>query len=65
IAVFSRPGSERAADEAPAAKEFAPFRREGEAARALAEAAPPAWAFHAETANPLSSTALRRKATES
>ena len=41
--------------------EFAAFRLVGEAAAALAEAEPPAWAFFDDTANPLSSTALRAR----
>lgn len=61
IAVFSRPGHEKAAEESPAAKEFAAFRLEGTAARDLAGAEPPAWAYFSETANPLSSTRLRAR----
>lgn len=61
IAVFARPGHDKAAEESPAAKEFALFRLEGESARSLAEAEPPAWGFFTETANPVSSTLLRAR----
>lgn len=61
IAVFSRPGYETAAEDSVAAKEFALFRLEGDAARSLAEAEPPAWAYFSETANPQSSTLLRAR----
>lgn len=60
LAIFNRPGHEHAAEDSPAAREFAAFRREGASARALAEAEPPAWAFFDKPAIPLSSTQLRR-----
>lgn len=60
VAIFNRPGHEHAAEDSPAAREFAAFRREGASARALAEAEPPAWAFFDKPAIPLSSTQLRR-----
>ncbi len=59
VAVFNRPGFQEAALASAAATEFAPFRLEAAAARALADAEPPAWAFYGATASPLSSTALR------
>lgn len=60
MAVFSRPGYETAAETSEAGREFALFRLpESEGAR-LPDADPPAWAFHSATANPMSSTALRR-----
>lgn len=61
IAVFNRPGHETAPEASVAAKEFAAFRREGEEARALADAEPPAWAFFSQTANPASATDLRAR----
>lgn len=60
IAVFRRPGYDDAADASPAAREFLPFRVDERNAADLALAEPPAWAFCTSTANPLSSTALRR-----
>lgn len=61
IAVFNRPGHETAAEESPAAREFAAFRLEGAGAVTLVDAEPPAWAFFADTANPASSTRLRAR----
>jgi len=61
VAVFSRPGHEKAAEECPAAQEFAAFRLDGPPAAALAEAEPPAWSYFPGTANPLSSTRLRAR----
>ena len=59
IAVFSRPGHERADEEAPAAKELAIFRFSEAQAHLLAGTEPPAWTYVTSTANPQSSTALR------
>jgi nicotinate-nucleotide adenylyltransferase len=61
IAVFSRPGHENAAEQSPAAMEFAAFRLAGPAARRLADAEPPAWAYFSGPANPISSTRLRAR----
>ena len=59
IAVFNRPGSETAPEEAEAAQEFSRFRVETEKAATILSEEPPAWTFIAATSNPLSSTALR------
>jgi nicotinate-nucleotide adenylyltransferase len=62
MAVFNRPGSETAPEDSVAGKELSAFRLQGEAARGLADAEPPAWAFFPATKNPASATALRAKA---
>jgi len=62
IAVFARPGYDEEALQSEAAKEFAHFRLAGEAPR-LADAEPPAWMFFEESANPASSTEIRRRTT--
>jgi nicotinate-nucleotide adenylyltransferase len=59
VAVFSRPGYEAAALQSEAARAFAAFRHDESTARALCDEEPPAWVFFPQTANPLSSTALR------
>lgn len=59
IAVFNRPGYEKAPAESVAAREFAAFRLDGRRAARLADAEPPAWAFFPDTANPESATRLR------
>ena len=59
VAVFSRPGSETAAEESVAAKELSAFRVETGEAASMLQREPPVWAFFSSTANPLSSTQLR------
>ncbi|MEQ8934851.1 MAG: nicotinic acid mononucleotide adenylyltransferase, partial [Amphiplicatus sp.] len=58
--VFSRPGFETAAETSEAGKELALFRLDESEGGRLAEADPPAWAFYSATANPMSSTELRK-----
>ncbi|MEQ1930862.1 MAG: nicotinate-nucleotide adenylyltransferase [Parvularculaceae bacterium] len=65
IAVFARPGYEAAAAESEAAREFSAFRADDAEALSLARAEPPAWTLFSETANPASSTELRRSASKS
>lgn len=60
IAVFARPGWNEAALRSEAAAEFTHFRLEG-GAQALPGAEPPAWMFIDDTANPISSTQIRRR----
>lgn len=60
IAAFKRPGFEDAAETSPAAREFAPFRVDERNAKELPLSEPPAWTFCTSTANPASSTALRK-----
>lgn len=62
IAVFARPGFERAATESEAAQAFATFRLDDGAISRLAGAEPPAWGYFGDTRNPASSTELRRLA---
>ncbi|MEL7487957.1 MAG: nicotinate-nucleotide adenylyltransferase [Pseudomonadota bacterium] len=62
IAVFNRPGYQSGALESEAATTLAAFRLEGEDAKTLVDAEPPAWAFFEDTHNPMSSTELRRAA---
>ncbi|MBI1366188.1 MAG: nicotinate-nucleotide adenylyltransferase [Alphaproteobacteria bacterium] len=59
VAVFNRPGYEKAEKESAAAQAFAAFRLDESRAGELAGAEPPAWIFFHDAANPLSSTAIR------
>ena len=61
LAVFARPGA-GAAIASEAARAYAEFRLPAKEARALADRDPPAWVYFEDTANPLSSTQLRRRA---
>ncbi|MCB2112001.1 MAG: nicotinate-nucleotide adenylyltransferase [Parvularculaceae bacterium] len=60
IAVFNRPGFEKAALASETAKELALFRIPSGRAAELADAEPPAWAFIEETANPASASEIRK-----
>jgi nicotinate-nucleotide adenylyltransferase len=60
IAVFNRPGFERAPEDAPAAIELAAFRAPAAEADRLADAEPPAWVFLDQTRNPAAASDLRR-----
>jgi nicotinate-nucleotide adenylyltransferase len=60
IAVFSRPDFADAVETSEAAAEFAAFRVDELRAKELPLMEPPAWTFCTSTANPLSSTALRK-----
>jgi len=60
IAVFNRPGHERAFETAQAAQELAAFRAPETEAAAVVSAEPPAWTFISSTANPTSATELRK-----
>lgn len=59
LAIFNRPGSESAPLSATAARKFADFRVETSKAATILDHEPPVWTFIPDTANPLSSTALR------
>lgn len=61
IAVFNRPGDEKAAQDAQAAKELAAFQLREEDAGLLAGSEAPAWLFVSSTNNPLSSTEIRNR----
>ncbi|MFZ5619074.1 MAG: nicotinate-nucleotide adenylyltransferase [Pseudomonadota bacterium] len=59
IAVFNRPGYEKAALASEAAKELALFRVPSGRAADIVGAEPPAWTFIETTKNPASATAIR------
>lgn len=61
IAVFNRPGNERAAAESEAARELALFRTPAGRAADIVDADPPAWTFIETTRNPASATEIRRR----
>ncbi|MGF1544646.1 MAG: nicotinate-nucleotide adenylyltransferase [Parvularculaceae bacterium] len=61
IAVFNRPGHEEAPVGAEAAIELAAFKVDSAEASSILEKEPPAWAFIGRTANPTSSTDIRRR----
>ena len=65
IAVFARPGYDSAAAECEAARTFSAFRADNAEGARLAHAEPPVWTLYSETANPASSTELRRSASKS
>ncbi|MEZ5921439.1 MAG: nicotinate-nucleotide adenylyltransferase [Parvularculaceae bacterium] len=60
IAVFSRPGHEKAFEIAQAAKELGAFLMPESEAASVVGAEPPAWTFISSTANPASATELRK-----
>ena len=61
IAVFSRPGHERAALDAPAAQALSAFKVDPAASMTMVQAEPPVWTFFDTTRNPMSATAIRAK----
>ncbi|MEL6360840.1 MAG: nicotinate-nucleotide adenylyltransferase [Pseudomonadota bacterium] len=61
IAVFNRPGSERAATESTAAREFSAFKVDHDNAMAIFTREPPVWTFIGTTQNPTSSTDIRNQ----
>lgn len=62
ILVIARPGQALRARLSPAARRYAAARLPAEAARALPDAAPPAWCYLPAPLHPASSTALRASA---
>jgi nicotinate-nucleotide adenylyltransferase len=61
MAVFSRPGFEDAHKTSVAGRDLSAFRIPPTDARALFDTDPPVWTFVSSTANPQSSTAIRKR----
>ncbi len=61
IAVFNRPGYEDARTASPAARALAAFEVDSREAISMLDKEPPIWTYIADTANPISSTAIRQR----